>query len=56
MCIVLDALAHVAAGVGNVIGTAIRLGHGEVSRRVELRPTVRTAAPVRGIPTAGLRR
>jgi hypothetical protein len=56
MGIVLDALAHVAAGVGNIIGTAIRLGHGEVSRHHDPRPTVETATPVRGIPIVGLRR
>ena len=56
MGIVLDALAHVAAGAGNIIGTAIRLGHGEVSRHPEPRPTVQTATPVRGIPVVGQRR
>jgi hypothetical protein len=29
MGIVCDALTHVAIGVGNIIGVAIRLGHGD---------------------------
>jgi hypothetical protein len=50
MGIVCDVLTHLAIGVGNVLGVAIRLGHGEVGRSGP-RPRVKIAAPVHGIPT-----
>jgi hypothetical protein len=49
---VCDVLTHVAIGVGNVIGVAIRLGHGEIGRS-RLTPNIETATPIRGIPAVG---
>ena len=48
MGVVLNALTHVAIGAGNVVGVAIRLGHGEVSCSGP-KPRMETATPVRGI-------
>ena len=48
----LNVLSHVAIGVGNVIGVAIRIGHGEVTRS-RPKPSMDTATPIRGIPAVG---
>ena len=48
----LNVLSHVAIGVGNVIGVAIRIGHGEVTRSCP-KPSMDTATPIRGIPAVG---
>jgi hypothetical protein len=53
--IVCHVLTRVASGVGNVIGVAIRLGHGEIVRSGP-KPIVETATPIRGIQGVGLRR
>jgi hypothetical protein len=52
MGIVCDALTHVAIGVGNIIGVAIRLGHRDIGRS-EPKPSIETATPVRGIQAVG---
>jgi hypothetical protein len=43
MGIVCDALTHVAIGVGNIIGVAIRLGHGDIGRS-EPKPSIEANA------------
>lgn len=50
--IVGDVLTHVAVSVGNLIGVAIRLGHGGVGRTGTM-PSMETATPVRGLPSLG---
>jgi hypothetical protein len=49
MGVVLNVLTHVAVGAGGVVGVAIRLGHGEVSRSGP-KPRTVIATPIRGIP------
>jgi hypothetical protein len=53
--IVCDVLTHMAGSVGNVIGVAIRLGHGDIGRS-RPKPSVDTATPVRGIQAVSLTR
>jgi hypothetical protein len=48
MGVVVNALTHMAIGAGNVVGVAIRLGHGEVGCPGP-KPCMETATPIRGI-------
>jgi hypothetical protein len=53
--IVRDVLTHMAGNVENVIGIAIRLGHGDIGRS-RPKPSVDTATPIRGIQAVCLTR